>query len=87
MGKSPGYIRKVRYGVQFGFVLLTLFIGYQFYRFILQFQAGSHPLVQRPPSVDAFLPIAGLMSVKYFLFTGIVIRITTIRKDSWTYIH
>ena len=72
MGKSPGYIRKVRYGVQFGFVLLTLFIGYQFYRFVLQFQAGSHPLVQRPPSVDAFLPIAGLMSVKYFLFTGIV---------------
>jgi polyferredoxin len=65
-------IRIVRYAVQLFFLLLTLVIGYEFYRFVLHFEAPGSPFVQKPPSVDGFLPIAGLMSFKYFLFTGIV---------------
>jgi polyferredoxin len=57
--------------VQFGFLLLTCFIGYRFYQFVAHFEAGT-PLVARPASVDAFLPIGGLMAFKYFLFTGII---------------
>lgn len=66
------YIRKIRYGVQLAFLLLTLFVGYRFYQFVLHFRSPGIPFVERPPSVDAFLPISGLMSLKYFLFTGIV---------------
>jgi polyferredoxin len=66
------YIRTLRYAIQFAFLLLTLFIGYRFYQFVLHFEAPGHPFVQRPPSVDAFLPIGGLMAFKYFLLTGII---------------
>lgn len=66
------YVRFLRYAVQFGFVLLTLFIGYRFYQFVQHFEVPGRPFVQRPAAVDAFLPIGGLMAFKYFLFTGIV---------------
>src|SRR5512143_2771502 len=66
------YIRTLRYAIQFAFLLLVLFIGYRFYQFVQHFEAPGHPFVQRPPSVDAFLPIGGLMAFKYFLFTGII---------------
>jgi polyferredoxin len=66
------YIRFVRYGVQAAFLLLTLYLGYQFYGFVRHFEAAGNPFVERPPSVDAFLPIGGLMAFKYFLLTGIV---------------
>lgn len=65
-------IRKLRYAVQFAFLLFTVFMGYRFYSFVQHFESPGHPFVQRPPSVDGFLPIAGLTSFKYFLFTGIV---------------
>lgn len=66
------YIRRLRYAVQFAFLLLTVRIGYLFFHFILHFTDRGQPFVQRPPSVDAFLPISGLMSLKFFLFTGII---------------
>lgn len=71
--KTPNaYIKPIRYAVQGVFLLLTLFIGYRFYDFVMQFTGPGNPLVQRPPSIEAFLPIAGLMSFKFFLFTGLV---------------
>ncbi|GBE32961.1 putative electron transport protein YccM [bacterium BMS3Bbin05] len=66
------YIRKTRYAAQLFFLLLTIFIGYNFYRFVLHFINPVYPYVQRPPSVDAFLPIGGFMAFKYFLLTGII---------------
>jgi len=66
------YLGKLRYAVQVAFLLLTGVIGYRFYSFVLHYETAGYPFVQRPPSVDAFLPIAGLMSFKYFLYTGIV---------------
>ena len=66
------YIRLLRYSVQFAFFLLVLFIGYRFYQFVQHFEVPGHPFVRRPPSVDGFLPIGGLMAFKYFLFTGII---------------
>jgi len=66
------YLRFLRYSVQAAFLLLTLFIGYRFFQFVRQFDAAGLPFVERPASVDAFLPIGGLMAFKYFLLTGIV---------------
>lgn len=65
-------IRAVRYAVQAAFLVLTIFIGWRFYQFVLHFESPVHPFVPRPDSVDAFLPIGGFMALKYFLFTGIV---------------
>ena len=65
-------LRYVRYAVQAWFLLVTLYVGWQFYLFVLHFEAPGHPFVQRPPSVDAFLPIGGLMAFKVFATTGIV---------------
>lgn len=72
MAAGRKHIRALRYAVQAFFLLLSVSIGYHFYMFVARFQTGGTPLVSRPPSVDAFLPIAGLMSFKYFLLTGIV---------------
>lgn len=72
MPKERKYLRVLRHAVQFGFLLLTLFIGYQFLQFVRHFEVPGTPFVGRPPSVDAFLPIGGLMAFKYFLLTGIV---------------
>jgi polyferredoxin len=72
MVTDRAYLRKIRYGVQLAFFLFTLHIGYQFYHFVLHFKGPGYPFVQRPSSVDAFLPISGLMSLKYFLSAGII---------------
>ncbi len=72
MFSDKTYIRKVRYAVQFFFLLLTGVIGYQFYCFVRHFETPGYAFVSRPPSVDAFMPIAGLVSFKYFLFTGVI---------------
>jgi polyferredoxin len=65
-------IRFVRYAVQIWFLLVTLYVGWQFYQFVLHFENPANPFVQRPPSVDAFLPIGGLMAFKFFAVTGLV---------------
>ncbi|MCP4118270.1 MAG: 4Fe-4S binding protein [Desulfobacteraceae bacterium] len=58
--------------VQAGSLVVTLFIGIQFYRFASALAGGAIPMVERPPGVEAFLPISALLSLKYFLFTGII---------------
>jgi len=72
MGIQKKQIRILRYAVQFGFLALTIFIGYRFYQFVRHFEVVGQPFVQRPPSVDGFLVIGGLMAFKFFLLTGIV---------------
>jgi polyferredoxin len=72
MPEDKTHLRKLRYAVQLVFFLITIFIGYRFYGFVMHFESSGYPFLQRPPSVDAFLPIAGLMSFKYFLLTGII---------------
>ncbi len=66
------HLRKIRYAVQLAFFLVTIVTGYRFCSFVIHFEGAGFPFVPRPPSVDAFLPIAGLMSFKYFLLTGII---------------
>lgn len=65
-------IRTLRYAVQLAFVFLTLMIGMQFARFVRYYETPGLPFVDRPDSVDAFLPIGGLAAFKYYLLTGIV---------------
>jgi len=57
--------------VQALFLILNVWIGIQFVLFMLYFESGGRTLrVSRPPGVEGWLPIAGLMNLKYFFATG-----------------
>ena len=67
------YLRST---VQLYFALLCLWIGIEFYLF-MQWgtSGGTAPFVTRPPGAEGFLPIGALMSLKYWLDTGVVNQI------------
>ncbi|WP_019849308.1 4Fe-4S binding protein [Desulfitobacterium sp. PCE1] len=61
-----------RRAVQFLFVLVILFIGIQFIRFVNSYaDPNATVLVHRPAGVEAFLPISALVALKSWLYTGI----------------
>lgn len=62
---------SMRQAVQLLFLAISLFMGIIFYLFVAQLESGAMPTLERPPGVEAFLPISALISLKYFLFTGI----------------
>ena len=65
------YSQALRRGYQFAFLLLNVWLGSQFYLWVRHFEtAGQSRYVTRPPGVEGWLPIAGMMNLKYFLRTG-----------------
>lgn len=62
--------QKLRLWFQVAFLLLNLWLGTQFYFFVRGFETGAGPVVSRPPGVEGFLPIAGMMNTKYWALTG-----------------
>ena len=60
--------QQVRRAVQFAFLLLNAYVGIRFILWVRYFESqGSSPYVDRPAGVDGWLPIAGLMNLRYFL--------------------
>ena len=67
----PTHARQLRPVVQFAFLALNVWIATEFYLFVRQFEIpGSEYTISRPPGVEGWLPIAGLMNLKAFLLTG-----------------
>ncbi len=67
-GKSPRFWRQAIQWLFFGW---CLFIGVQFGLFVRHFQSlGETAYYARPPSVEGFLPIGALVSLKTWLLTG-----------------
>ena len=65
-----------RRSVQFLFLALNLWIGYQFYTWVRFFESGgASRFVERPGGIDGWLPIDALMNLKYTLLTGSVPRV------------
>jgi polyferredoxin len=63
--------QQLRQGFQIVFLLLNVWLGGQFYLWVRQFEvAGSQLAIARPAGVEGWLPIAGLMNLKYWLITG-----------------
>ncbi len=63
--------QALRRGFQFVFLALNLWLGSQFYLWVRHFETGGRsPAVARPAGVEGYLPIAGLMNLKYWLLTG-----------------
>jgi polyferredoxin len=59
--------------VQFSFLLLCAWIGLEFYLFMKWgHSAGIEQFHQRPPGAEGFLPISALISMKYWIQTGLI---------------
>jgi len=68
---APDRSQRIRLIVQSLFVLLNVFLCVQFYFFVRYFEtSATGPHVARPAGVDGWLPIAGLMNLRYLLATG-----------------
>lgn len=69
---DPDTSQRLRHAVQAGFLLLNVWIGVQFYLFVRFFELGGvgQPPIARPPGVEGWLPIAGMMNTSYFIQTG-----------------
>jgi polyferredoxin len=64
--------QRIRLGVQIAFIALNVWIGVQFFAWVRWIETGAGPAVTRPPGVEGWLPIAGLMNLKSWLATGVV---------------
>lgn len=63
----------LRTTVQVTFALLCIWIGVEFYLFMRWGESGgAASFFERPPGVEGFLPISALMSIKYWIDTGII---------------
>ena len=70
------YSQPLRLGAQLFLVLLNLWIGVQFYCWVRWAESGGQTLeVSRPAGVEGWLPIEGLMQLKYFFITGDIPRV------------
>jgi polyferredoxin len=68
---APDYSQRLRRAYQLGFLALNAWLGSQFYLWVRHFETlGRGTAVSRPPGVEGYLPIAGLMNTKYWLLTG-----------------
>lgn len=68
---APDRSQRIRRIVQWTFIALNLWIGAQFLVWVRWFERGGQGwLVSRPAGVEGWLPIAGLMNLKYLLLTG-----------------
>jgi len=65
-----------RRSFQGAFLLLNLWLGTKFYFWVRQFEAGTVDAnLRRPPGVEGWLPIAGLMNLKYWMLSGEIPRV------------
>lgn len=68
---APDRSQRIRGVVQCLFVALNGWIGLQFFLWVRGFERGGKGLaLSRPAGVEGWLPIAGLMNLKYLIVTG-----------------
>jgi polyferredoxin len=66
--------RRLRFWAQMFAAIITLWIGVEFIRFVHYLESGGNPAMAptRPPGVEAFLPISGLISLRDWFLTGVL---------------
>lgn len=65
-------MRRVRAAVQWSLFALTVWGGFDLYRFARRLEAGGEPGFAKPLSPEGFLPIGSLMSFKLWVTTGLI---------------
>src|SRR3954467_1614596 len=72
----PDHPQRIRLTVQIAFILLNIFLGVQFVKFVHFYESGAvGQLPTRPAGVEGYLPIAGLMNLKAAILTGEIPKI------------
>ena len=74
-GRKSDRTYRVRLMVQSFFALVCVFLGVRFVAFYRAAMAGDLPLPTRPPGVEGFLPISGIMGIRDWFMQG---RLNTI---------
>ena len=74
-GSRPHRSYRIRLLVQWLFAGICVMLGFQLGRFYTAAKAGQLPLPQRPPGVEGFLPISGLMGILDWIYQGTLNRI------------
>ena len=75
VGKKDSRAYRLRLLVQAGFAFVCVLLGIQFARFTRAAAAGELPLPTRPPGVEGFLPISGMMGLLDWIYQGTLNRI------------
>ena len=70
VGRKGDRSYRLRLLVQAGFAFVCVLLGLQFARFTRAAVAGDLPLPTRPPGVEGFLPISGMMGLLDWLYQG-----------------
>ncbi|MGA7158182.1 MAG: 4Fe-4S binding protein [Acidobacteriaceae bacterium] len=66
----PDTSQRLRHIIQITFLALNAWLGVQFYLWVRYYETNGASLhISRPAGVEGWLPIAGLMNLKYFLVT------------------
>ncbi len=66
-------VQKLRFYAQLVSAAISVWIGIQFYLWVRHIQTGGEGWnIPRPPGVEGWLPIGSLVSLRYFLETGII---------------
>lgn len=63
--------QRLRLTVQVFFAAVAIFTGWNFVVFVHSIEAGKE-IASRPPGVEAFLPLSGLVGLKFWVITGII---------------
>jgi polyferredoxin len=67
----PDHSQALRRAFQITFLLLNAWLGATFYFWVRHFETGTHDrTMMRPAGVEGWLPIAGLMNLKFWWATG-----------------
>jgi hypothetical protein len=67
----PDHSQVLRRTIQLAFLFLNVRLGVAFYFWVRRMETGAPGrIVVRPAGVEGWLPIAGLMNLKYWLTTG-----------------
>ncbi len=70
------FSQSYRHYFQFAFLALNVYLGTMFYTWVRHYETGMQTrAVTRPAGVEGWLPIAGMMNLRYFFLTG---RVPTI---------
>jgi polyferredoxin len=68
--RDRNYSQALRRGYQLAFLLMNVWLGGKFYLWVRHYETtGTSAYVSRPAGVEGWLPIAGMMNLKYFLVT------------------
>lgn len=68
--RTPDRSQLWRRSFQAAFVLLNVWIGGLFYAWVKNLESGAGRAIARPAGVEGWLPIAGLMNLRYWLGAG-----------------